>query len=109
MADEPESADEIADRVVADRQWPVTVTLKHPVDFGSQRIASLEFRRGRMGDMKGVKMDGVPPIDQLLLIASRMCGQQIQILELLSDEDGAEVIELSLGFFARCLGGGKKR
>jgi hypothetical protein len=110
MAAEPNiDAEAVADRMVADRQWPVVVKLAHPVDFGSERIASLEFRRGRMGDLKGMKVDGVPPVDQLMLLASRMCGQPIKVLEMLEDEDGAEVLELALGFFARCLGGGKKR
>ncbi len=109
MSDEPEKAEEAADRMLADRKWPVLVTLKHPVDFGATNVTSLEFRRGRMGDLKGMKVDGVPPIDQLLLLASRMCGQPIKVLEMLEDEDGAEVVELALGFFARCLGGGKKR
>jgi len=94
--------------MVADRQWPVSVTLKFPIDFGSERITSLEFRRGRMGDIKGVKIDGIPSADQLMLIASRMCGKPVAALELLQDEDGAEVLELALGFFARCLGAGKK-
>jgi hypothetical protein len=91
----------------ADRQWPVTVKLKHPVDFGSERITSLEFRRGRLGDLKGMKVDGVPPVDQLLLVASRLCGQPTKVLEMLEDDDGSEVLELALGFFARCLGAGK--
>jgi hypothetical protein len=104
-----EQAEEIVNRVTTDRQWPAIVRLKHPVDFGSERITSLEFRRGRMGDLKGVKVDGIPPVDQLMLIASRMCGQPIKALEMLEDEDGAEVLEIALVFFARCLGGGKKR
>lgn len=109
MSSEQEAADEAAARMVAERQWPVTVTLKHPIDFGSERITTLVFRRGKLGDLKGMKVDGVPPIDQLLLLASRMCGKQVAALDLLEDEDGAEVLELALGFFARCLGGGKKR
>ncbi len=109
MSTEPLDAEELAARVVADRQWPVLVTLNQPVDFGSERITSLEFRRGKLGDLKGLKMDGVPPVDQLLLLASRMCNKPIKVLEMLEDEDGSEVLELALGFFARCLGGGKRR
>lgn len=85
-------------------QWPMIVKLKRPVDFGSEHIASLEFRRGKLGDLKGIKLDGIPPVDQLLLIASRMCGKPIDVLDKLEDEDGAEVLQLALGFFARCLG-----
>ncbi len=102
-------ADEAAERMLADRAWPVTVKLAHPVDFGSERIAELVFRRGRLGDLKGIKPDGIPSVDQLLLLASRMCSQPVKVLELLEDEDGAEVMELALGFFARSLGAGRKR
>lgn len=104
-----EDADQVAERVLADRVWPVEVDLHHPVTFGSETVTSLTFRRGKLGDLKGVKLDGVPPVDQLLLIASRMCGRPLKVLESLEDEDGAEVLELALGFFGRCLGGGKTR
>ena len=110
MSDEPEETpQEAAARMMAERQWPVTVTLEHPISYGDERIASLQFRRGKMGDLKGMKLDGVPPVDQLLMLASRMCGQPLKVLEMLEDEDGAEVLEIALGFFARCLGGGGKR
>lgn len=90
-------------------QWPVTVTLKHPIDHGSERITQLVFRRGRMGDLKGVKLDGIPSVDQLLMIASRMCGQTTPVLDKLADEDGAEVLDVALFFFARCLKTSKTR
>lgn len=106
MADSPEDN---AARVLADRQWPVRIGLTTPIDFGSQRITALEFRRGRLGDLKGLKIDGLPPVDELLLIASRMCSQPIKALELLDDDDATEVLEIALSFFARCLGGGRTR
>jgi hypothetical protein len=90
------------------RQWPVIVKLRTPVEFGSDLVTSLEFRRGKLGDLRGVGIDRVPPLDQLLLVASRLCGQPIKVIESLEDDDGAEVIELALDFFARCLGGGKR-
>lgn len=94
--------------MITDRQWPVTVKLAHPITFGSESVAALEFRRGKMGDLKGMRLDGVPPVDQLLLVASRMCGKPVAMLEQLQDEDGAQVLELALGFFARCLGAGRR-
>jgi hypothetical protein len=101
MSSEEQSAQEPA---LEPRQWPVVVKLKYPVDLGSEHITELAFRRGRMGDLKGVKLDGVPPADQLMLLASRMCGKQIQVIEKLDAEDGAEVLAVALDFFARCLG-----
>jgi hypothetical protein len=100
-------AEEAAAAVVAERQWPVIVKLRKPVEFGRDTVTSLEFRRGKLGDLKGLNIDAIPPLDQLLLIASRMCGKPLKVIESLEDEDGAEVIAIALGFFARCLGGGK--
>lgn len=119
MADEPkddaepaveQEAEEFAAKMVAERQWPATVTLKHPIDFGSEHIASLVFRRGRLGDIpRGVKPYELPPVDQLLMIASRMCNKPIKALELLEDEDGSEVLELAAGFFMRSHLAGRTR
>jgi hypothetical protein len=103
-----ESAEDLAARLVAAREWPVLVTLGAPIDFGSQRISSLEFRKGRMGDLKGMPMQA-PSLDQLILLASRMCGQPVKVIEMLGDEDAPEVLQIALGFFARCLGAGKTR
>lgn len=99
--------DTAAVAATSERQWPVIVKLRKPVEFGRDTVTSLEFRRGRLGDLKGTHIDAIPPLDQLLMIASRMCGKPIKVLESLEDEDGAEVIALALDFFARCLGGGK--
>lgn len=91
----------------ADRQWPVVITLKYPVDFGSERITQLEFRRGRMGDAKGLKLREEIPTNDLLLIASRMCGRPVAALELLDIEDGGEVTAIAMDFYVRYLGAGK--
>lgn len=110
MSDDAEiaaAADAVTAALTAERQWPVVVKLRKPVTFGSEIVDSLQFRRGRIGDLKGTNIDAVPPVDQLLMIASRMCGRPVKVLEQLEDEDGAEVIELALSFFARCLVGGK--
>lgn len=92
----------------APRQWPVTVNLKHPVSHGSERITSLSMRRGKLGDLKGIKLGGEVPVDNLILVASRMTGQPTQVIEALDPEDAEEVLPVVLDFFARCLGGGGK-
>ena len=109
MSTEAQHTEDAAERMPAERQWPVLVTLRHPVDMGSERITSLEFRRGKLGDLKGMKVDGIPPVDHLMLLASRMCNKPIPVLEKLDGEDGAEVLEIALDFFGKCLGGGKTR
>ncbi len=90
-----------------DRIWPVVVKLSQPVEFGQQTITELSFKRGKLGDLKGMKVDATPSADQLMLIASRLCGQPAKVIESLDTEDSGEVIELALSFFARCLVGGK--
>jgi hypothetical protein len=83
-------------------QWPQVVKLKHPIDFAGDRIESLTFQRGKMGLLKGLSTS-MPSIDELLLIASRMCGQPVALLEQLDADDGAEVTAIALIFFGRSL------
>ncbi len=103
-----EHTDEEDDAVV-ERQWPATITLKHPVEFGDERITKLTFRRGKLGDLQGLRPSEVPTIDQLALIASRMCGQPKKVIDRLDADDSEEVIEIAMTFFGKCLGAGKKR
>lgn len=86
----------------ADPQWPVTVNLRFPVDFGSQRIETLVFRKGRLADLKGVAIGEMPSIDQVLLVASRLCGQPLKVIESIDADDAAEVMALAMGFIGRC-------
>lgn len=101
MSDESKTADE---PVVPERQWPVTVTLKYPVQFGKDMtIESLTFRRGKLADIKGLRIDAIPPTEQIMMVASRMCGQPLKVIESLDADDASDVIELVLSFFVRCL------
>lgn len=88
-------------------KWPRTITLKYPVDRGSERITQLTVRRGRLGDLKGIKLGGDVAADDLMLVASRMCGQPRDVIEKLDPEDAEEVMSLVLDFFSKCLGAGK--
>lgn len=98
---------DIVDTAVAQVAWPITIKLKQAIEFpGDPTITELTFRRGRMGDLRGMPLEGTPSIDQLLLMASRMCGHPVKALELLGEEDITEVLAVPLGFFARCLRGG---
>lgn len=86
--------------------WPRTVKLTVPIEIGGQRTEELTFRRGRLGDMKGVKIGGTLEADSLLLVASRMCGQPLAVLERLDADDAGEVMQLVIGFFGKCLATG---
>lgn len=103
---------ELADDAAAanqPRSWPVMVTLKYPVDFGSERITTLEVRRGRLGDLKDLKIGGELVGAQLLGLVSKMCAQPMKVVESLDPEDAGKVVPLALGFFKTCLVGGRKR
>lgn len=113
-ADKPigEWLEAVADEAAAeigDRAWPVVVTLAHPVEFGSQRITSLELRRGRAGDVKDMKLSGELPTAHLILIVSRLSGQPTQVIERLDVDDAGEVMAIALDFYGRFLGGGRTR
>lgn len=104
-----EEAKEFAAELMAGKTFPYTYKLAHPIEFADETITELTFKRGKLGHLNGITMEGVPPVEQLILIGSRMCGEPVGALELLEDEDGSEVITVALGFFARCLGAGKRR
>jgi hypothetical protein len=104
MSTEPKG--DVADRALVERQWPVTVKLTHPINFADETITELKFRRGRMGDVRGMTPDRMPSMDELMLLASRMCGQPVKVMELLDGDDGPEVLAIALGFFAKFLGTG---
>jgi hypothetical protein len=80
--------------------------LKHPVKLGEngELVEQLAFRRGRMGDLKGVVLSGEDrlPWDSIITIASRMTGQFPQFIELLDEEDVGEVTRIVVGFYIRC-------
>lgn len=105
MADE---ALEAAEAVLADREWPVTVNLRFPVQFGSQTIGTLVFRKGRAGDLRGIALGEMPKSEQLLELAGRLCGQPRPVMDGLDADDTAEVFAIALGFIGRCQSVGKK-
>jgi hypothetical protein len=93
----------------AERQWPVVVVLRCPITFGTQHVTELEIRRGRFGDLKGLKLSDEVPVDHLLQLASRLSGQPQRVIEQLDADDAGEVMSLALDFYGACLGGGRKR
>jgi len=92
-----------------ERKWPVTVTLKHPIDVGDKHIETITLRRGSLKQFKGTKLGEAVPIEQLMLIASRLSGQPIGVIESLDMEDAGEVMAAALDFYEKCLKAGKER
>lgn len=100
---------EKAQEAIDGLQLPRSFELSCPFDYGKNgRITSLDFKRGNLGVIKGLRVDGTPNVDQALLIASRLCGQPVAALEMLDPDDASEVIAIAMAFFARCLGAGSK-
>lgn len=85
-----------------------TITLKHPIDHGSETITVLTIRRGRAGDLRGIKVGAELALDDLIKIAARMTGQPTQVIEKLDGEDCGEVLAPAAVFFGLCLRTGKE-
>jgi len=106
MSDESKA---IAEAIMAKREWPVTVKLAYPIEFGKdEMIHELVFQRGNMGMLEGLKVDDSPSASEVLLIASRLCGKPVAALRKLDPDDAPEVVAIAMAFFVRCLGAGKK-
>lgn len=108
-ADDPEALAE-AKRILAERAWPFTLALSVPIQFGKETLESLVFQKGNLGVMKGmnIPVDRTPNIDELMTIASRLCGRPLKVIEMLDPDDANEVVNIALGFFGRCRGAGKR-
>lgn len=91
-------------------QWPVTITLRTPIHFGKETIESLVFQKGNFGVLKGLELDATqePSMDALMVIASRLCGRPLGVIERVDPDDVEEVLAMARGFFARCQGAGNK-
>lgn len=102
-----EAAQREADAIMAERTWPYVLELRFPFDFGKRSFTSLTFQKGKLGMMAGMSLEAQPSIDKLMLIAARLAGVPIGVIEALDPDDATEVISIALGFFARCLSGGR--
>lgn len=93
-----------AARILTGQEWPITVTLRFPIAWGKgPAITELVFQKGRVGFLKGMRTDAMPDAAQTMLLASRLCGQPVDVIERLDPDDAREVMAIALGFFARCL------
>lgn len=101
MSDEQETAPEVT--------WPRVFKLKHPFSVGSEHITEITLRRGKLGDTKGIKLGGDIPIEQLHLLACRLSGKTIKVIEELDAEDAGEIMEAVTDFLGKCLSAGKTR
>lgn len=85
---------------------PRTVKLSTPVAFGKETVEELTFRRGQLRDLKGVAIPR-PSLEDLMLVASRLAGRELGVIERLDEDDAGRVMEIASDFFARCLSTGE--
>jgi hypothetical protein len=109
MSDDTDDSTVTNARLFVDNErWPLVVKLNRPFEFGKETIAELAFNKGTFGVLKGLRIERVPNVDECQVIASRLCGKALKIIEMLDPDDTSEVIGIALGFFNRCQGAGKK-
>ncbi len=103
------TADAVAEIAgIGERPWPFTVKLSRPIEFGKETIEEITLRRGRVGDLKGVRLGTDIAADSLMLVASRMSGQPLGVIERLDADDSGPIFEAVLDFFARSLSTGSR-
>lgn len=107
--DAPGGVDEGGTEMIKFKTWPRVVVLRHPFDFGNERVTKLEFRRGKLGDAKGLNLSEGLSMDDLFTIAARLSGRPPKLIGELDAEDAPEVMEVAMDFFSSCLGAGKTR
>lgn len=101
---------EKAKKIMTGSEWPMTIALRTPIEFGDKTITQLVFQKGAFGILKGldIRTGHELTIDQIQMIASRLCAQSLKVIELLDPDDADEVMAIALGFFGRCQGVGKR-
>lgn len=77
---------------------PITITLRSPIAFGSETIATLTIRPPTGKDFRRLPVVGGFELDTILTLASRLSGQPDVVIDKLVGEDLEEVIDLVSGF-----------
>ena len=72
------------------------VKLKEPIEFGSQTITELAFRRPKAKDFR--QFPGTPNMGDILDLAGRLCGQPKAVIDELDVVDMTEVARVVEGF-----------
>lgn len=70
-----------------------TYKLKEPIEWGSETVTQLEFKKPTIGDIKFMKLSE-PTLDDILKLASKLSGHSQQLIDRLSIQDGMEVADL---------------
>lgn len=73
-----------------------TIKLAEPIQFGSETIEELVFRKPKAKDFRSMPVD--PGVGDLLNLAGRLAGQPPSVIDDLSVEDMLAVLEIVEGF-----------
>lgn len=79
--------------------YPFTLELKHPVQFGSQIITEIHYRRPKAKDLKRIKPEQLETGDLINLFAS-ISDQDPPVIDELDAVDILVAVQLVGGFLA---------
>lgn len=88
------------------------IHLRHPIEGGSEKgmIDRLVMRRGRFGDLRGLTLGAVAlrqvATEDCMLIASRLSGIPVGIIERVDEDDYGDIMEVVMDFLSKSLRGG---
>lgn len=78
---------------------PVTLSLRSPVQFGQRTLTELTIKSCRVSHFYGMPAASSPVFGDYLDAAARMLGEPARLVDLLSIEDGVELVRTVRGFF----------
>lgn len=76
-----------------------TITLKKPIQQGSETISKLEFREPVAKDLRKLPLENMS-MSVMLDLAGDLCGQPTSVVDQLSIADTQEVLGVVGGFLA---------
>lgn len=85
----------------------VLYKLKEPIEFGSETITELEFKKPVIGDIKHMRLES-PTLADILGLASKLSATSQNIIDKLGIEDGLEVANIMGNFLTPSQKIGKK-
>ncbi len=76
--------------------------LKHPVEYAGETVDSIELRRGKAKDLRGIPADEKAILaDHAITLLSRLSGQSTELIGELDLEDFMRLAEELEGFLGK--------
>lgn len=77
--------------------YPYELKLKHPIQFGSEEIKIINYRRPRAKDMRGINMNNLD-FGSVLDIFAKMSDQPPPAIDEMDAEDAIKAVEVFSSF-----------